>query len=395
MRIAYLRTHLHSALSLYRQREQLQQAWMIPAATLENLEQRLSIHIEALAGAGHREEAPGRPCAAFVAAACSLLRGDDGAADTAIARAEEQPELMPAVVDALTLYPPTDIVAWIERSYHERSAARPALLEIARRTAAAVSPALLVQAELHSAAPALQESALRCAAEQARFSTELFRPYYRGSPPAVQATALYAGLLRNDAEVGQALLRACQRADEAARPELLRLMALSGAPEFWPVLEAAAAQTVEHLPLLAVYGRKAVVPVLLKALAHPRSAPFAERAWQLLVGASVPRRARLELVQDDKHQPLPHGDMPDTAQADGQWRTLEWADDQRLLLGRPHTQAWLAAAAMAHGGAAGRHCLNLLACTGAEPVDDRGWVACRRLRLAGFAASTAERQAYA
>ncbi|RFA29864.1 hypothetical protein CAI21_08500 [Alkalilimnicola ehrlichii] len=357
--------HLKTAQGLYRQRQLLLPQPSFPADGLTKLEWRLVRYLDMLTRAGYAEETPAKPPAAFVAVAVACLRDNAQGLQHGLAVAEAEPGLLEAVFDAFGLFPPAALDTELEALYQNKESLRLALLTHYHRLGQPLPQGLLAHAESQDKQPELQAAALRYAADRPEFSGERFPPYYRAEHAEVQQAALWGGLLRKDPDAKTALRAALEHAQDKDSGALLRLLALAGEADDFPILERYAEHNpAAGLPLLALYGRQSIVPALLAALDNPASAEPAAAAWQTVFGEALPVKPRLAVVEGDSQQAVEEGGaLPDSAAARAHWQQVQarWSAEARWLDGRAMTPTALAERAAAQAGAAGADALALLA----------------------------------
>jgi hypothetical protein len=310
MQLPHLATHLESAQRLFRQRQLFRRQWFTPLDAALALEARLRAHLELLADAGADEPQPRQAPEAFVGIAVRILRGEPDAYESACALLTGGGSAAEGALEALVLLPPDPPQVLFARFEAEPSLRVP-LLQVFRRCGLRAPAGLLPMAELQRRDAALSAAVLDYLADQAEVGLDPFQVYYqdlltrpaavRALPAAVQAAALRGGLLRRDPRVPTALRRACDgAATEPDRARYLRLMALSGDPQFLPVLRRhAEVSPAAAMDLIACYGYPDLIPELLTALERADARRAAARAWRWLLGEPLPDKPRLGVVDGD------------------------------------------------------------------------------------------------
>lgn len=407
MVIPYAQTHWDSALVLFRQRD----AWPLrplgDAAPLLRLEQQLRLHLHVLARCPEtsaREPQETAECFLWLA---SLLSSPELANRQSAYR--QAGELLIAggplglgAWQAMALFcPPTDDPAPVEL-YRSQPSLRPVLFGLWREQGFQVPAALYHQGELQDRNPELQQAALAYAADNPQVGPELFRAYYQpllGTPrpvknhPEALHAALWGGLVRGGRDLTPALLRAIELTSEPQQQlSLLRLAALSGDEQFYPVLRQRLATDPRHgCRLLALYGRPRVLEDLLDALDLGPAMEAAASAWMWLTGQRLGRKPRLSLVGGDEDD-VTGATMPDSTAAKAwlQQHRGSFADGSRLFQGQPMTPALLFQAADSLAGQGDADLLDLLAIHLGRPLGIRpnSWRTRRSETLAALQSST-------
>lgn len=403
MVVTYLQTHWDSALVLFRQRE----AWSLrplgDAAPLLRLEQQLRLHLHVLARSPEtpaREPQETPDCFLRLASLLSSPRQEirqDAYRQAAELLTAGGP-LGLGAFQALALFcPPADDRALLEL-YRSQSPLRPVLFGLWREQGFPVPAALYHQGELQDRDPELQQAALAYAADHPQVGPELFRAYYQpllGTPRPVQTSpealhaALWGGLVRGNRDLTPTLLRAIELAAEPHQQlPLLRLAALSGDEQFYPVLRSRLETDPQHgCRLLALYGRPRVLEDLLPALDRAPAMEAAASAWQWLTGQRLGRKPRLSLVGGEEDGSSEET-MPAAAAAKAwlQQHRGSFEPGSRLFQGQPMTPALLHRAADTLAGQGDADLLDLLAIHLGRPLGIRpgSWRAQRSATLAGL-----------
>ena len=392
MHIPYLDSHQKSAVGLYRQRRNLVRQRFAAVDAMASLEHRLRVHLYVLAEAGFDEEQPKKAEAWFVATACRILRGEGDAHRAALEAVDDDEQCTEAVIDAVSLFPPADEKVLLDL-YEQREDLRQMLFQIWRRTGAELATGLVNASELQRVDADLQAAALRYGASRPEVSVEPFRAYYapvlrdpgaaRNAAPSVLEAAVWGGLLRGDGDAQAVLRRALEQIEPGTGAGLLRLMALTGAAEFEPVLQERAHGDPAHAQyLLGLYGRRSAMVSVVEALDVPQSMESAAQSWRWLTGEDLPTKPRLGVVsKEETHAVAQGGRIPDALHARNRWMRLEPAfpRDGRWVAGRCLNLQGLVRAARRWAGEAGADVLDLLALhTGGRTcLDPEGWIALR------------------
>ena len=388
MVVTYAQTHWDSALVLYRQRE----AWPLrplgDAAPLLRLEQHLRLHLHVLARCPETVEREPRETPDCFVRLASLLSSPQQEIRQDASR--QAGELLIAggpiglgAYQALALFcPPADDRALLEL-YRSQPTLRPLLFGLWREQGFQVPAALYHQGELQDRDPDLQQAALAYAADNPQVGPELFRAYYQpqlGTPRPVKTSpeallaALWGGLVRGVRDLAPALLRAIELAtDPSQQLGLLRLAALAGDEQFYPVLRSHLETDPQNgSRLLALYGRPQALEDLLSALDRASAMEAAASAWQWLTGQRLGRKPRLSLVGSDEDDATGET-MPDSAAAKAwlQQHRGSFADGSRLFQGQPMTPALLLQAADTLAGDGDADLLDLLAIHLGRPLGIR------------------------
>lgn len=204
--------------------------------------------------------------------------------------------------------------------------------------------------------------------------------------------------MRGGRDLAPALLRAIELAtDPDQQLALLRLAALAGDEQFYPVLRSRL-ETDPQLGcrLLALYGRPQVLADLLSALDRAPAMEAAASAWHWLTGQRLGRKPRLSLVGGDEDDASGET-MPDSAAAKAwlQQHRGSFADGSRLFQGQPMTSERLHQAAETLAGQGDADLLDLLTIHLGRPLGVRSgaWRAQRSATLAGLLKSTSSQAA--
>lgn len=385
----YAAKHSENAIDLY----ELRLSWLndteIHANAFESVEERLSIHLHHITNAPDIDPAsakePSTEAECFLFLACHLNSQKPQKNSAGYALAYQWLALDPAKAAAaeaaLSLYPEADTSQLLKR-YDEQASLRPSLMRLFRKQMQILPQALLHGATSDEASSTeLKIEALHYAAAHPDIGLELFRSHYvpllSGNSQFdanLIATALWGGLVRGDAEAHTALTAALSHTSNAQDlPPLLRLAALSGSPDFLPLLlQAAESDPDSGYPLLVLYGQKSVIPELLKALAIAHTIEHAAAAFEQLTDHSLPRIPRLTVVgeETDPDEAAPE-DIPDIKAAHTWWQQNQpnWKAGERWLSGQATPPAHLTHLTKKHAGQFGCDLMALLALSQKTPLN--------------------------
>jgi hypothetical protein len=177
---------------------------------------------------------------------------------------------------------------------------------------------------------------------------------------------LWGGLVRGDDAAVIALRRAIEREpNDMQRLDLLRLAALTGDAEYFPIFES----LTQHVPQLAyhflgLYGRPDGVEMILQGLSHPRTALHAELAWWWVSGQTLPKKPRLSVVGEeslDEDLEDNVGFVPDALPAQQWWIKQKKDSALRYLQGQPLNRARIQATLKQYAGMISHDLIDLLA----------------------------------
>jgi hypothetical protein len=394
----YTAAHTESAIDLY----ELRQSWLaeteIHASAYESVEERLCASLyqvsrslpETQADTQTAETLPKKEGECFVFLASHLNSPKPNKSKAGYALAYEWLSLDPAKAvaaeAALSLYP--EIVTSTDAStllklYEEQEALHPILMRLFRKQMQTLPLALLHAAASDETSSAeLKIEALHYAAAHPDLGLDLFRSHYvpllsgrSQFDASLIAVALWGGLVRGDAEAHTALAAALShtRAPQDLAP-LLRLAALSGSPDFLPILlQAADTDPDSGYPLLVLYGQKSVIPALLNALEAAHTIEQAAAAFEQLTDHTLPRIPRLTIVGEeaDDNDEEASEQIPDVKAAHTWWQhnQARWKTDERWLAGQATTPAHLTALTKKHAGQFGCDLMALLALSQQAPLN--------------------------
>jgi hypothetical protein len=377
--INYYETHLNAAQSLYRQRLNWMQMERVDMQSMLHLEYRLRVHLHVLAHELEIDEA--EPEAApdpFVYLACRLSSRDPTqqtqAAELACQWLGEDSARAQGARDALLLFPHLLVNEAMSKAYRDNEALRAIFIYILAQHGARLPQGLINQAELQQRDPQLQAQILYYAANQASAGLDQFSHYYQPlllrtdnlPEHAVIVAALWGGLVRGDDAAVIALRRAIEREpNDMQRLDLLRLAALTGDAEYFPIFES----LTQHVPQLAyhflgLYGRPDGVEMILQGLSHPRTALHAELAWWWVSGQTLPKKPRLSVVGEeslDEDLEDNVGFVPDALPAQQWWIKQKKDSALRYLQGQPLNRARIQATLKQYAGMISHDLIDLLA----------------------------------
>lgn len=409
MTVAHADLHREAALSLYQQRTQWLVSAQLDGESLASLERRLRVHLHVLGRLQPQDQEPQKEAEAFVYLAALASSPDIEQRHLAQTRAREffvaPGPLHEAAFVFFSLFPPSDEET-LTVLYDRHETLRPVIFSLWHIHNVRVPQALLNMAATQENA-VVRAAALRYAAEREDIGLDLFRTAYaptlQGGPSpdgAILDAALWGGLLRADPDISRAIGAAITHAtDGRAQSNSLRLAALSGNPEFLPILrEAAIKNPKQYLYLLALTGRRDIVPDLFAALGEAHTLEPAAEAWAVASGRRLPRIPRLNVVGeeggtqpsapiDNDSSPL----IPDARVAHGWWQQHQkhWKPQERWIAGKPFNAAHLAREAEARAGHHGADVLALFALEMKKPVSGlhpAAWRAALHARIEALAA---------
>lgn len=288
---------------------------------------------------------------------------------------------------ALTLYPPTD-KARLFKLYDEQESLRPTLFRLYRKQMQALPRDLVtIATTADSASTPLKIEALHYAAANPEIGQDLFRSHYlpllSGAAEwdaSILIAALWGGLVRGDPDATKAIRAALsQQTTAEAQTQLMRLAALSGQDEFLPLINMALeANPDTGYPLLVLFGKKSVMPALLKGLETAHSMEHAAASYTKLTDQILPRVPRLSVVGEDSDdaEDTPE-QIPDIKAAHAWWNAHQanWKSDERYLFGKATSPIHLTAQSKKHAGRFGCDIMALLALSQQAPLNipDETW----------------------
>ena len=394
MSVFYTDEHAENASDLY----DLRRSWLhqtdIHANAFQSVEDRLCANLKHCARSLHNNElgdAQGKPkkepkkeAECFVFLASHIISTNPATSNAGYNLAYQWLSLdvskAAAAETVLSLYPPTDN-APLRKVYEEQETLRPMLLRIFRKQMATLPLAMVNTAAVSEASSTpLKIEALNYAAANPVFGVDLFRTHYlpllsgkAHFDAAIVEAAIWGGLLRSDEDATRAISAAITQINSAKdRAPLLRLAALSGAAEFLPLLlQAAENEPDTAYYLLGLYGRKTVMPELLKALEMAHTTHAAAAIFTLLTDEILPRIPRLTVVGEEENDGEEAAQIPDIQAARAWWdqNQARWKAEERWLAGKPVTVSHLQALSNKYAGSNGRDVLALLALAQQEPLN--------------------------
>ena len=347
----YIETHTNLAKALYRQRLGWMQAQRIGIQGMLSLEYRLRVHLHVLASQiSASEQEPDELPDAFVYLAVrfsSNAEHQQQASDLACQWLQERGVRSQAARDALLLFPSAVTYEAMREVYREHETLRPILIYILSQHGARLPQPLTQQVEQETD-PFLQAQILHYAANEKDNNIDRFEPYYQCliddnveqlHNHHCLVAAIWAGLVRQQSKAREALRKAIdQESNAIQRLDFLRLAALTGDQEYYPLLK----DLIEPVPelgfhFLALHGHSHAVSDILDGLSHPRTAMYADDAWWWVSGQILPKKPRLSVVgeQPDHAQVEDEiGFVPDVQLAKQWWSKQEKHQDMRWLQGR-------------------------------------------------------------
>jgi hypothetical protein len=404
MQVDFTETHKNCAKGLYRQRTAMLQETNVNVHNLQQLEERLRLHLFAVRQFDPEpEDEPTEAAEAFVYLSTGFLSDNLRANQAAwiFARqwlGEDTPRAG-AARDALILFPLPNLMHGIEKAYQEEAGIRPILIYIGDVLGFPLPKGLLNQGELQIQDPALQAQVMRLLASREDTGMDVFRHYYNAlvtnpraqlDNPEVLEYAIWGGMQRGDPDATTALRRAIEiQRDEKLRERLLRLVALSGDPEMYPVLQQTLLKKSEFAYyLLALTGLPQAKDDVLAGLNDPRTADHAARAWYWMTAQNLSKKPRLTVVGDDETQNTSDAESDTVPNPDDalSWYAQHggiWTDSVRLVHGKPMNPVWLLHLAKNWCGRNGTDYIDLLAMSLARPlaISDHRWEIQRQAQL--------------
>ena len=384
--ISYYETHLNAARNLYRQRLNWLQMERVDMQSMMHLEYRLRVHLHVLAYELTPDESePESAPDTFVYLACRLGNSDTEqqtrAAEQACNWLVEDSARAHGARDALLLFPHPPVQEAMSKAYRQHDNLRALLIYILAQQGARLPKGLVNQAELQQRDPLLQAQILNYAAYQGATSLEQFSAYYQPllehveDIPAhpVLVAAIWGGMLRRDPSAPVALRRAIEReANDMDRLDFLRLAALSGDAEYFPIFET----LTQYVPqiafhFLALLGHPESMAIILQGVAHPRTAQYAELAWWWVSGQSLPKKPRLSVVgEDNPEEDLDDdvGFVPDAQYAQQWWNRTKKDSAQRYLQGQPLNNVRIQYLLKQYTGIVSHDLIDLLALQSQQPM---------------------------
>jgi hypothetical protein len=398
MNETYTAAHTESATDLYG----LRLSWLdetdIHASAYESVEERLCASLYHCANALSLDESAGESlqtenkkeptkeadCFVFLASHVNSPKPAASAAgyDLAYQWLMKDSGKATAAEAVFSLYPEADN-SRLFKLYDEQEALRPTLFSIFRKQMLSLPIDMVNAAAVAESSPAaLKLEALRYAAANTDFGMDIFRTHYlpllsgiTQFDAGIVDAAIWGGMVRSDPDAIHALSVALSNTTSTKdRAKLLRLAALSGVAEFLPQLvQAAESDPDTGYPLLVLFGKKSVMPELLRALENARSMEAAANAFTQLSDQILPRIPRLTVVgeeeEDETEEDAPQ--IPDVKFARTWWdkHQAKWKADERWLFGKLANTAHLAAMNKKYAGSFGSDVLALLALAQKAPLN--------------------------
>jgi hypothetical protein len=394
MILTNLSSHLDSALALYRQRCNQQQAALVDAQMMARQGQLLLTHLHVLSRSAPLEMEPAKEADFFVDLAVRFLAPSAEVQEEGYTRAltllRESGPGRQAAFQALALLPPPEKDSRLLDLYKQDKTLRPLLFDLWREQSWPVPPGLVSVAELRGHDNELQIAALRYAASQPKVGLELFTAYFQGllsgaSRPDksghLLATALWGGLLRGEQRLAKPLWRCIESETEPADLyHLLRLGAIMALPEIIPVLKHYGEQHPESAAeLLALHGTGPALEALKNLSRSDEIPPGVVDAWQWVGGKRLLPGPRLRVVasEGEPAQPL----APNTIEHWWQHDRPQLEEGQRLLLGAVLSTDHLMLQCRTRAGRFSRNLLDLLSYSIGSPLGvTANALQCRRLQ---------------
>lgn len=379
MNVFKAQSHWDSAVALYRQRDLERAMPELDASAVDLREKRMRLHLHVLGRCDWPDlEEEGAP-AVFVMLARRMSSPDPEIRQEGYTLACEK--LAEGGADregafaALALFPEHQSDSLLDL-HVKTPALRPFLFDLWREQSYSVPAELLDPDELNKSDEATRVAGVSYAAEQSSVGIEFFRLYYqaRSNEAAftgrLLAVALRGALLRGDEDALPILRRCAQReSDPHTLFELLRLAALVADRESLPMLrDFMQTYPAQGAHLLALYGTREAIDMLLEGLASAATMDAAASAWKIVIGESLPAKTRLQVVGAKAGEG--QGLMPDAEVARQEWRTRreKIPSGGRILYGDPVTLPHLYALASTKAGQIGTDFLDMLALRLGRPL---------------------------
>lgn len=381
MNVTLLSTHLDSAVALYRQRRQQQQAALVDAGLMARQEQLLLTHLHVLSRCAPLDMEPGKEAEFFVDLAGRFLSPtadvQQEGYDLALSLLQETGLAREGAFQALALLPPPEKDARLLDLYRQDKTLRPLLFDLWREQSWPVPAGLVSVAELRGHDNDLQIAALRYAASQPKVGPELFSAYYQGllsgaarpeKSGHLLATALWGGLLRGEQRLAKPLWRCIESESEPAELyHLLRLGAIMALPELIPVIKHYGGQHPEAAAeLLALHGTAPALQALHDLSCSDEPSPGVLDAWQWVSGKRLISGPRLQVVPAGKKTAPP----PAAKTIEHWWQQHQpqLQNGQRFLMGGILSKEYLIEQCRIWAGRYSRNLLDLLAYTIGSPL---------------------------
>lgn len=384
--ISHYESHLVAAQSLYRQRLNWLRMDRVDMQSMLQLEYRLRVHLYVLAhelnsNTSEPEAAP----ETFIYLASRLSSNEviqqQRAAMQACTWLAEVSARAQGARDALLLFSNPVVHEAMSQAYRHNETLRALLIYILSQQGVHLPQGLITQAELQQHDVLLQAQILYYAANHAIAGLDQFSRHYqpllvysdKTPEHPVLVAALWGGLVRGDEDAAIALRRAIEReTDDIQRMDLLRLAALTGDAEYFPIFDALT-QRVPQIAyhFLALQGNHESAEIILQGLSHPRTAEHAEPAWWWISGQTLPNKPRLSVVgeenpDDDLEDNV--GVMPDAQYAQQWWDKQKKEPALRYLQGQVLTSARIQSLLTRYAGNISHDLIDLLAIQSRQPV---------------------------
>lgn len=380
MNVMFLSTHLDSALALYRQRCQQQQAALVDAQVMARQEKLLWTHLHVVSRCTPLEMEPAKEAEFFVDLAARFLspsaETQQEGYDLALSLLQETGPPRQGAFKALALLPPPEKDSGLLELYRQNKSLRPLLFDLWREQSWPVPAGLVSVAELRGHDNELQIAALRYAASQPKIGLELFTAYYQGllsgaarpeKSGHLLATALWGGLLRGEQRLAKPLWRCIESETEPADLyHLLRLGAIMALPEIISVIKHYGEQHPEAAAeLLALHGTNPALQALKDLSQGDEVPPGVVDAWQWVSGKRLFPVPRLRVVSSEGVPAPPQA--PNSIEHWWQHRP-QLEEGQRLLMGEVFSTEHLIRQCRSWGGRFSGNLLDLLSYATGSPL---------------------------
>lgn len=350
--VPFYDSHQEITGALYRQRKLWLGQEMTDSHSLASLEHRQRVHIHVLSNViDPDEEVPVKEHDLFVYLAARMQSKDPDVRDKGYVLAMEcivgDSVQQAAACQALLYYPPTDNKELV-KLYQADEEVQPVLFNLWRDQSVRIDRAI-VNAAVNSSRAELAASALRYASENFEIGRDIFNVHtdrlieeqHRSDQnEALIEAALWGNMLRGDPDIHRKIRLAIESTTESSNQSFIRLAALSGAQDLYPIVEAwAQSQPEPGLIYLALTGRKEAAQVLLEFLQTGRESEAAAAAWNWLTGETLVMVPRMKIVSDDADKTMEtESDVPvqpDYSQAESWWQENkdQWKNGARKISG--------------------------------------------------------------
>lgn len=342
----FQQTHIDTAINLFKQRQIALAKPKIAISWLQNLEEKLLIHLQTLGYCTLALPLKNNSQAfVFFASQFSTLEKDNPNYQLSYKTILKNPNLKTGILAALSLFPSPNLQTELVELYQQCPQLRQNLWQFWHEIGAEIPIALLHQAEADHHDSQLAFNAITYAADSPYINLDFFQNYYSKllqkkslSFQQVWQPAIWGGMLRGDPEALIALRLAIElTTDEKQLDKLLYLAAISGDINFITILrQYAQRQPQSGIYLISRYGRKEIIPDILNALSNIQTAKIAALAWEWLFGNELPSKPRLTLINDPSITSV--DEIPDSTIAHQHWQQQSQSHD-RWLLGNALTVA--------------------------------------------------------